>query len=70
MQMLVGKELLPEVKTMHLDKCVERLVVKQSFRSRPPLRKKNGLELVHTDLCQVDAKSHASAQYIVTFIGA
>ena len=26
------------------------------------------LELVHTDVCQVDTKSHAGAQYFVTFI--
>ena len=26
------------------------------------------LELVHTDVCQVDTKSHAEAQYFVTFI--
>ena len=26
------------------------------------------LELVHTDVCQVDAKSHGGAQYFVTFI--
>ena len=34
------------------------------------MRKKNTLELVHTDtdVCHVDAKSHAGAQYFVTFI--
>ena len=26
------------------------------------------LELVHTDVCQVDTKSHTGAQYFVTFI--
>ena len=26
------------------------------------------LKLVHTDVCQVDAKSHGGAQYFVTFI--
>ena len=26
------------------------------------------LELVHTDVCQVDTKSHAGSQYFVTFI--
>ena len=32
------------------------------------MRRKNVLELVHTDVCQVDAKSHAGAQYLVTLI--
>ena len=32
------------------------------------MRKKVALELVRKDVCYVDAKSHASAQYFVTFI--
>ena len=32
------------------------------------MRRSAPLELVHTDVCQVDAKSHAGAQYFVTFI--
>ena len=32
------------------------------------MRRKKALELVHTDVCQVDAKSHVGAQYFVTFI--
>mgnify|MGYP007109646219 CR=1 FL=1 len=32
------------------------------------MRRKNALELVHTDVCCVDAKSHVGAQYFVTFI--
>ena len=32
------------------------------------MRRKNILEIVHTDVCQVDAKSHDDAQYFVTFI--
>ena len=35
---------------------------------RPPMRRKNAQKLVHTDVCYVDAKSQASAQYFVTFI--
>ena len=69
--MLVGKELLSEVKNVHLDKCVDYLAGKQnmvSFCSRPPMRKKNALELVHTDVCQVDAKSYVGTQYFVTLI--
>ena len=32
------------------------------------MRRMNALELAHIDACQVDAKSHAGAQYFVTFI--
>ena len=32
------------------------------------MRRKNALELVNTNVCQVDAKSHARGQYFVTFI--
>ena len=32
------------------------------------MRKKMPLELVHTDVCYVDTKSHAGSQYFVTFI--
>ena len=32
------------------------------------MRRKALLELVHTDVCQVDTKSHARSQYFVMFI--
>ena len=32
------------------------------------MRRNAPLELVHTDVCQVDTKSHARSQYFVTFI--
>ena len=51
MQMLAEKELLPEVKKVHLEKCIDCLAGKQNrvaFRSRPPMRRKNALELMHT----------------------
>ena len=32
------------------------------------MRKKTSLELVHTDVCYVDRKSHRGSQYFVTFI--
>ena len=32
------------------------------------MRRMNALELAHIDACQVDAKSHAGAQYFVTFM--
>ena len=69
--MLAEKELLQDVKKVHMDKCPDCVAGKQNrapFRPRPPMRRKNALELVHTDVCQVDAKSHAGAQYFVTFI--
>ena len=71
MQMLAEKELLPEVKKVHLDKCADFLAGKQNrvvFWLRPPIRRKTALELVHTDVCYVDAKSHSGGQYFVTFI--
>ena len=44
------------------------LVHSQHFGARPPMRRKEFLELVHTNVCQVDTKSHVGAQYFVTFI--
>ena len=32
------------------------------------MRRKMALELVHTDVCYVDTKSHSGGQYFVTFI--
>ena len=60
-----------EMKKVHPEKCPDCLTGKQYkvvFRPRPPIRRKNALELVHTDVCQVYAKPHADAQYFVTFI--
>ena len=71
MRKLVTDDLIPEVKNVHLDKCADCLAGKQnrtSFRSRPPMRRKALLELVHTDVCSVDMKSHSGGQYFVTFI--
>ena len=71
MQMFPNKELLPEMKKVHMEKCSVCVAGKQNravFRPRLPMRRKNGLELVHTYVCQVDAKSHAGGQYFVTFI--
>ena len=71
MQMLLEGELLPEMKKMHLDKCVDCLVGKQktvAFHPRPSMKKKKVVELMHTDVCYIDVKSHVGAQYFVTFI--
>ena len=39
-----------------------------AFHSRPPKRREVALELVHTDVCYVDAQSHRGGPYFVTFI--
>ena len=71
MQRFAEDNLITEVKSVQLEKCTDCLTGKQnrtSFWSRPPMRWKALLELVHTDVCQVDTKSHAGSQYFVTFI--
>ena len=71
MRRLADDNLISEVKNVQLEKCIDFLAGKQngaSFRTRPPMRRKAVLELVHTDVCQVDMKSHAGSQYFVTFI--
>ena len=62
MQMLTKKEILSEVKNMHLDKCVDCLAGKQNrtaFRLSPPIWRKTTLELIHTDVCYVDMTSNS-----------
>ena len=62
MRKLAEDNLIPEVKDVYLDRCTNCLAGKQtrtSFPSRPLSRRKAPLELVHTDICQVDTKSHA-----------
>ena len=59
------------MKGVHLEKCLDCLVGKHNiaaFHSRPPRRREVALELVHTDVCYVDAPSHRDGQYFVTFI--
>ena len=48
---IAKKELLPEVKNVYLDKCVDCLAGKESkadFHHRPPMRRKNALEPMDT----------------------
>ena len=69
LHMLVKKD-LSKVKGMHLKRCVDCLARKlnrDSLHPTPPMRK-HALELVHTDVCYMDAKPHHGAQYFVTFI--
>ena len=70
MKRIPDDNLIP-VKDVHLERCTDCLASKQnrtSFQSRTPMRRNAPLELVHTDVCQVDTKSHARSQYFVTFI--
>ena len=70
MRRLADDNLIP-VKNMHLERGTDCLAGKQnrtSFRSRTTMRRNAPLELVHTDVCQVDTKSHAGSKYFVTFI--
>ena len=65
LQMLAKKDVISEVKGMCLKRCVDCLAGKQnraSFHSRPPMRKRHALELVHIDVCYMDANSHRGAQ--------
>ena len=69
--MVARKDPLLEVKGMHMKHCVHCLAGKQnraSFHSRPPIRRKHAVELVHNDVCYMDAKSYHGAQYFVTFV--
>ena len=62
MRKLVADDLILEEKNVHLDKYAGCLVGKKnrtSFRSRPPMRRKALLELVHTNVCSIDTKSHS-----------
>ena len=54
MRKLAVDDLIPEVKNVHLDKCADCLAGKQnqtSSQSRPSMRMKSPLELLHTDVC-------------------
>ena len=71
MYILAEKDLLPEVKGIHIEKCVECLAGKQkrvAFHSRPPMRRERALELVYTDMCYVNAPSHHGGQYFDVFV--
>ena len=71
MHILADKKLFPEVEGKHLERCVDWLVGKQNraaFHPTPPRRREVALELIHTDVCYVDAPSHRGGQYCVTFI--
>ena len=61
MHIQADQKLLPKVKEVHLENCVANLTGKHNrtaFHSRPPTRREATLDLVHTDVCYVDAPSH------------
>ena len=68
---LAKKKVIPGLDHVHLERCVDCLAGKQNrvaFRSSPPSRAKNVLDLVHSDLCEADSKSLGGARYFATFI--
>lgn len=72
MGLLAKKNLLSGVKSAKLEKCVHCLAGKQrrvSFKSRPPSKKSDLLELVHSDVCgPIKPLTLGGAAYFVTFI--
>ena len=72
MEILSKKNFLPDVAGMNLKPYVYCLAGKQhrvAFHTRSPSRRRNTLDLVHTDVCSMDVRSLGGAQYFVTFLG-
>ena len=72
LNVLAKKKLLSNFQSAKLEKCEHCLAGKQnrvSFKSYPPSRKTELLELVHSDLCgPMKTKTLGGALYFVTFI--
>ena len=72
LKILVGKNLLPGLKLYNIDLCEHCIYGRQrrvSFFRGGHVRKKNVLELVHSDVFgPVNIKSLGGASYFVTFI--
>ena len=71
MHALSRMEYLPELKGISLKPCAHCFASKQhrvAFRTLPPHRAENVLDVVHTDVCSMTRKSHGGALYFVTFI--
>jgi hypothetical protein len=65
---LVKKNML---KGVHIKKCSDCLAGKQhrvAFKSQAPHKKPEVLDLVHSDVCKMSARSMGGAKYFVTFI--
>jgi transposase InsO family protein len=71
MTMLVKKNLLKGMKSVHFKKCTDCLAGKQhrvAFKGLPPHKKLELLDLVHSDVCKMSVRSIGGAKYFVTFI--
>ena len=71
LQVLARKQFLPGLQGTSLKTCDDCLVGKThrvAFRTYPPSRKSNVLDLIHTDVCSMKDKSIGGALYFVTFI--
>jgi hypothetical protein len=71
MAVLVKKNLLKGVKCVHIKKCSDCLAGKQhrfAFKSQPPHKKPEVLNLVHSDVCKISVRPIGGAKYFVTFI--
>ena len=65
------KKLLECVKGVHIKKYSDCLAGKQhrvAFKSQPPHKKPEVLDLVHSDVCKMSVRSMGGAKYFVTFI--
>ena len=72
MTALAKKNVLSGVKNVYLEKCSHCFAGKQnrvSFKTHPPLRKSEILDLVHSDVCgQMKTRTLGGSAYFVTFI--
>ena len=72
MSLLSKRNVLSGVHDVHLKKCSHCLAGKQnrvSFKSHPPSRKENILDLVHSDVCgPMKTRTLGGCSYFVTFI--
>ena len=71
MHALARMECLSEFKGISLKPCAHCFAGKQhrvAFRTLPPHRAENVLDIVHTNVCSMTEKSHGGALYFVTFI--
>uniref|UniRef100_A0A251S0B4 Putative ribonuclease H-like domain-containing protein n=1 Tax=Helianthus annuus TaxID=4232 RepID=A0A251S0B4_HELAN len=72
MSILLKKNALPDLHDVHLKKCSHCLAGKQkrvSFKSHPPHRRDNILDLIHSDVCgPMKTRTLGGCLYFVTFI--
>ena len=71
LQMLMKKQLLPDLKGTSLKPCTDCFAGKQhrvAFQRNTPSRRSHILDLIHTDVCYMKDLSMGGALYFVTFI--